>query len=299
MTTGCVFNIQHYSVHDGPGIRTIVFLKGCPLHCLWCSNPESQNNMPEIAYNPTKCIGDECRLCLDICPTNAIGWSEGMGLAKINFNRCTECLECGNVCPSKAISIYGKMMSVKEVMDIVEKDMNFYSRSGGGVTFSGGEPLMQKSFLMAALKEAQKRSIHTAIETSGYGDWENIAEIFSFLDYVLIDLKHIDDQKHKRYTGVSNKKILDNLKHLHATFPNKEIHVRTPVIPTFNDTDEELMAIRKFVTHNLPNARYELLKYHSFGRNKYDFIGKQCVLDKTLEISDDSFQHFKDVVGQK
>ncbi|MDO4280411.1 MAG: glycyl-radical enzyme activating protein [Peptococcaceae bacterium] len=295
MPTGTVFNIQHYSVHDGPGIRTIIFLKGCPLSCRWCSNPESHFPGPEVAFNPDKCIGGECKMCLKMAPTH-VSWDADADRPILADHRDAAVVRAGSLCPAKAMSIYGQTMSVEDAVREVEKDESFYSRSGGGVTFSGGEPLMQADFLRAVIKECKHRSIHTAIETTAFAPWEEVREIFADLDYLMVDCKHIDPAKHKAWTGVDNSLVLENLKHIHAEFPDKPIRVRTPVIPGFNDDAVTLSAIAHFVKTELPNAEYELLKYHRFGLNKYSFIGKDYTLERDLELDADRFAAFEALV---
>ena len=294
MTTGLVFNMQHYSVHDGDGIRTIIFLKGCPLKCIWCSNPEGQNPHKQLAYNPSKCIGDKCKMCLKKCDDEAIRWSADLNLPIVNFNKTKEDLKYAEFCPAKAMTIYGQEMTAKEVVKEIEKDQTFYTRSGGGGTFSGGEPIMQADFLVECLDLCRARGIHSCIETTVCRPWEEVEAVFDRLDSAYIDLKNMDDEKHKKFTGVSNALILENLKKIGQRYPDKPIRVRTPVIPTFNDTEEELLAIRAFVDTYLPNAEYEILKYHKFGKNKYDFIGSRYYMpDK--EIDDAYFAHLKDI----
>ena len=295
MSSGTVFNIQHYSVHDGPGIRTILFLKGCPLHCRWCSNPESHFPGPEVAFNPDKCIGSVCKMCQRRAP-ESVSWDEKSDRPLLTDHQSPAVVNAAEICPAKAMTVYGKEMSVEEVLYELEKDQNFYARSGGGVTFSGGEPLLQADFLRDVIAACKHHSIHTAIETTAYADWEDVRDIFEALDYLLVDLKHIDPEKHKAWTGVCNDIVKDNLKHIHQEFPDKPIRVRTPVIPGFNDDIDTLMSIADFVKTELPNAEYELLKYHRFGLNKYEFIGKEYTLDRNLELEEERFEAFKDLV---
>lgn len=297
MATGTVFNIQHYSVHDGFGIRTIVFLKGCPLHCLWCSNPEGKETEPQLAYNPTKCIGGVCKMCLKKCSGDYISWSEEADRPIIDFTRLDDgALELAKYCPAKALSVYGQAMTAEEVVAEVEKDSVFYARSGGGVTFSGGEPLLQADFLLACLTLCEQRGIHTGIETTLHAPWEKVQPIIEKLDHAYIDIKHINPEKHKQYTGVDNTMILENLKKIGELYPDKPIRLRTPVIPTFNDTEEELLAIRAFIDEYLPNAEYEILRYHSFGKNKYDFIGQTFKIPDHVILEEEKFEQFKQLV---
>jgi pyruvate formate lyase activating enzyme len=274
---GRIFNMQHYSVHDGPGIRTIVFLKGCPLSCSWCSNPESQLPQPELAYNVNKCIGlQECGRCLKVCHYGAIGKTENNKIS-IDRERCQKCFLCVPECPSKALHTFGELKSINEVLKVVEADGMFYARSGGGMTISGGEPFMQAEFTIELLKEAKRRRINTAIETSGYTDWAILKKACQYLDTILFDIKSMDDDKHVMFTKVSNKVILDNFKKLCEEFPRISILVRTPVIPGFNDSEEEIMAIINHIKDR-PNVSYEILPYHPLGQPKYDYLGREYTL---------------------
>lgn len=271
---GYVINIQPYSVHDGPGIRTIVFLKGCPLKCRWCSNPESQKDKPELAYNSSKCIlSSGCSECLNLCSNNEIRKTEGNEIT-IDRNIDIDPSILADACPSKALSVYGKLMTVDEVLNSVEKDSVFYARSGGGLTISGGEPLKQPGFTIELLKAAKKRRMNTAIETCGYTNWSNLEQAAEFLDTVLFDIKCINKDKHKEFTGVSNEIILDNFTKLCEKFPKLNKLVRTPVIPGFNDSEEDIEGIVDFLKGR-PNINYELLAYHRFGESKYEYIGRQ------------------------
>ena len=273
--TGIVFNIQKYSVHDGPGIRTIVFTKGCPLSCRWCSNPESQLLKPQMAFNATRCIGtDKCHYCMPACPYQAIT-TEGNSL-NIDCTHCNECetLACSKACPAGSIITYGQTRTVEDVLNAVAQDAIFYTRSGGGMTISGGEPLFQKDFAIALLREARRRRIKTAIETCGCYEWERLEEAAPYLNYVLYDVKHTDTEKHKWATGVGNELILSNLKKLLETFPELPVQVRTPVIPGFNDDEETARSIGKLLK-GYANVTYEALPYHRLGTQKYAFLGRE------------------------
>lgn len=276
---GYILNTQKYSLHDGPGIRTVVFLKGCPLRCKWCSNPESQSLYPEISYNKDKCIG--CFECINVCNKNAIKFinDETTEDSKILINRekCDRCGECSKVCPSKAITVYGKLINYKEIVDIVEKDSDFYSKSKGGLTISGGEPLAQVEFTKSILEEAKNRRIHRTIETCGYAKWNDLKEVAGLLDYIIFDIKSMDDEKHKKYTGVSNKIILDNFEKLCDEFPNIEKLVRTPIIPGFNDNIDDITKINQFI-EDKSNTKYELLPYHRLGTPKYENLGREYLM---------------------
>lgn len=273
--TGCVFNIQKFSVHDGPGIRTIVFLKGCGMRCSWCSNPESQALVPEKAYNENRCIGlDKCVRCVEACTRSAITRTES-GKISINRHRCEGCENfCVEACPAQGIIIYGQTRSVEDIVTIVEQDAIFYARSEGGMTLSGGEPLLQKDFLLALLREAKRRRINTAMETCGFAPWENLQEACEHLDSILFDIKSLDPVKHKECTGAPLDAVLDNFTKMMAHYPNLPVHVRTPIVPGVNDTVADILPIAE-LTAKYPNADLELLPYHRLGTQKYLFLGRE------------------------
>jgi pyruvate formate lyase activating enzyme len=277
---GVVFNIQKYSVHDGPGIRTIVFLKGCPLSCRWCSNPESQRGEPELAFNPNRCLTiSKCTRCFQVCERRAITCEEDNRL-KIERFLCDGCkMHCSLVCPAKALIVYGELRTVDEVLDIVEQDAAFYARSKGGMTISGGEPFIQFDFTMALLKEACRRRINTAVETCGMVQWKILETASEYLDFVLFDIKHIDSAIHEEHTGASNKLILDNFCRLTELDPQRPIRARTPIIPGFNDSEEVIASIAEFI-RPYQNVTYEILPYHRMGMQKYLF------LDRTSPMGD-------------
>lgn len=274
---GTVFNIQKFSVHDGEGIRTLVFLKGCPLHCLWCSNPESQNVKPEHAFNPSRCLSAQvCGRCLKVCPSGALGLVEGIILH--DRSRCTECMACVHACPSGAQSIYGESMSVEQVLNKVEEDGVFYHRSGGGMTLSGGEALTQHEFAHALLREGKRHHINTTIETCGCYPYGHLYEACKHLDKLIFDIKSLNPLKHKEFTGVDNALILKNFTAICEDFPYLPMLVRTPVVPGFNDSDDDILAIREFIPRR-PNIEYELLTYHRMGQPKYSYLGRRYELD--------------------
>ncbi|MDJ0780852.1 MAG: glycyl-radical enzyme activating protein [Desulfosarcinaceae bacterium] len=270
--TGIVFNIQHYSVHDGPGIRTVVFLTGCPLRCRWCSNPESQRSGPQLAYNRDKCLSFEhCIRCMEVCSAGAIQKGAD-NKATIDFEICTNCLLCADICPPTAIRVYGEEKSVKAVIDSVEGDSIFYSRSGGGLTLSGGEPLHQPAFAIALLREARRRRIHTAMETCGHCKTEDLLEAGAYLNHVLYDIKTMDAEVHRAGTGVSNEHLLSNFLALRDAWPKLPIRVRTPIVPGVNDSVEAIRAILEYIKE-VPNLTYEMLPYHRMGSPKYGYLG--------------------------
>lgn len=292
-----VFNIQHYSLHDGPGIRTTVFLKGCPLRCNWCSNPESQETKREFFYNSSNCIGKkECINCYNACNYNAISFDND-DRAIINREKCINCLKCAYSCNSKAISVQGELKTIDEILDVVEKDSYFYSRSEGGITLSGGEPLLYKEFTIDLLKEAKRRRINTAIETCGYSEYSILKECAKYLDTIIFDIKSLNDKKHKIFTGVSNYKILNNFNKLCEDFKSLNKIVRTPVIPGFNDSKEDIKAIVEFLNER-ENVKHELLPYHKLGLNKYKYLGRKYLMD-TSELNEDKFKLLKDLSSLK
>ena len=280
--SGVVFNEQKFSVHDGRGIRTLIFLKGCPLACKWCSNPESQKLETERAFNLNRCItAPLCGRCVIACPSGAITESDGLLLD--DRSKCTNCFACVEQCPSGAQSLYGEKRSVDQVLKRVEEDGVFYARSGGGLTLSGGEATMQPDFILALLREAKKRRIDTAMETCGHCDWEVLKQACTLLGGLIFDIKCMDSAKHKKFTKVGNELILKNFKRVCENFNDLPILVRTPVIPEFNDTEKDILAIREFIQHK-SNIKYELLPYHRMGQPKYEYLGREYLYkDITLD----------------
>ena len=271
---GLVFNIQKFSLHDGPGIRTIVFLKGCPLACIWCSNPEGQSTAPELIYTSDRCIGvEDCDRCVAVCPEQALT-KDDEGKICIDRSICDACGDCAFVCPSRALEESGEWLGVDDVLRIVEEDDAFYARSGGGLTVSGGEPLAQGAFVRALLGAARDRGIDTAIETSGLCNWKTMKAVAPLTDRIFFDIKCLCPEKHERVTGVSNRKILQNFRRLRAEFPQVDVVVRTPVIPGVNDSEDDILAIVEFVNDAGGASAYELLPYHGFGEAKYTKLGK-------------------------
>lgn len=269
---GLLFNMQRYSVHDGQGIRTLLFLKGCPLRCRWCSNPESQSLHPELAYNSEKCIG--CGYCLPHVPSGVMSRGDD-GRMRFHPERSAgQDLRCTAACPAKALIHYGDKENVSGLLDLVEQDSLFYARSGGGLTLSGGEPLSQPDFTTALLLEARRRRIHTAMETSGHAPLETCLQAFALVRELFYDIKHLDPDQHRAATGVDNVLILNNIRMARREFPNLPLTVRTPVVPGVNDQPETIADIARFVRDEVPGARYELLEYHRFGAPKYRYLGR-------------------------
>jgi pyruvate formate lyase activating enzyme len=263
-----IFDIKRFAIHDGPGIRTTVFLKGCPLHCLWCHNPEGIENKFELIARPSRCA--RCYSCISACSLAAI--SENSGPIEIDRSRCDLCGKCVKVCMYEALEMAGREISVKDVIEEVEKDRIFYEQSGGGVTISGGEPLGQPKFCQEILTALNKKNIPAALDTSGLAPWEVLATNAGKADIVLYDLKMIDAKKHKKYTGVSNALILDNLKKLSRE--HKNIVIRIPLAAGVNDDDENIRLTIDFITPLKTIKKVSLLKYHKGGSEKYKNLGK-------------------------
>ena len=258
---GLVFNVMRYALHDGPGIRTTVFFKGCPLSCWWCHNPESRRPQPELMYFRERCLG--CGTCVAACPEHAISARDG-GVA--TSDACRVCGACAPVCPADAREIVGRWMTLEEVLAEVEKDRIFYDESGGGVTFSGGEPLLQPEFLEALLLACRARGLHTTVDTCGLASPEILLRLAPLVDLFLFDLKLLDAEQHARYVGVSNETILANLELLARG--GRTVIVRFPVIPGINDAAGQVAQMIAFLTR-LGLRRIDLLPYHKIAQDKY------------------------------
>ena len=272
--TGVIFNIQKFSLHDGEGIRTVVFLKGCPLTCRWCANPEGQAHALEMLVSRERCIGpDGCARCLPVCVAAALA-RDADGRIVLDRARCDLCGACVPACPGAALETAGRRVTVAEVLRIVEEDSAFYVRSGGGLTLSGGEPLAQPVFAAALLAAAHGRGLDTAVETCGLCRWMDLAAALPFVDRLFFDIKCIDDARHRQWTGVSNQRILDNFRRVRTEFPQLPVVARTAVIPGFNDTSAALQAIADFVAAAGGAAVQERLPYHRLGEPKYARLGR-------------------------
>jgi pyruvate formate lyase activating enzyme len=263
VASGRVFDVQRFSLHDGPGIRTVVFLKGCPLRCAWCANPESQQAAPQIAWFESLCAG--CGRCVPACPRGAI--SIDGGRVRTDRRLCTACGECAAACSRGARRLMGREATVDEVMNEVRRDAVFYRRSGGGVTFSGGEPLAQPEFLLECLRRCRRWGYHTAVETCGQARWEDLRAAADVTDLFLYDLKHLDPLRHERLTGVRNALIIRNLERLLEL--GAAVTVRVPVVPGANDDHDSLEALAAFVAGHPRIRRVELLPCHALGAHKY------------------------------
>ena len=259
---GYVFDIKKYAIHDGPGIRTTIFFKGCPLQCRWCHNPESWRMDPEPGFRRTRCL--RCGRCVEVCDARAITMTENGPVTDVN--KCRTCGECVRICTQGAKEIIGQQMTVDQVMHEIEKDVIFYDESGGGVTFSGGEPLMQPEFLLALLNRCRAHDIHTAVDTTCYAKPEVVQKVAALTDLFLCDIKHMDGAVHKRFTGVDNEQILYNIKDLATT--GKSIVIRIPVVPGFNDDPANIEMTADFVASLGDIVRIDILPYNRGGMEK-------------------------------
>lgn len=273
---GSIFNIQRYSIHDGPGIRTTVFFKKCNLGCVWCQNPESQYELPEVFFDAEKCAG--CGRCADVCPEEAVSLRDGRSFT--DRVRCTGAGACVEACPNGARSLMGRIASLDEVFGEVAEDTLFYEDSGGGVTLSGGDPLAQPEFALALLRRCKEAGLHTTIDTCGYAAWYHVKKLMPYVDLVLYDFKHMDSAKHKQYTGFGNEPILRNAKGIHREF-KKPMRARYAVIPGYNDSVENAEALAGFIADELDaSVPVDLLPFHKFGGAKYQR------LDRIDELAD-------------
>lgn len=301
---GLVLNIQHFCIHDGPGIRTTVFLKGCPLRCQWCSNPESIHPKPELAYNVGKCLGEkECGFCLkNVCPESAfyVASSGRYPDDKVRLNRdlCTNCGRCVRVCPTNALYLFGHELTVDQVLDEVEQDSAFYRKSGGGLTVSGGECLLQPDFVAALMREAHQRGINTTVETAGHVPWADMEKVLLHADTVLHDYKLTNCNQHKQWCGVDNKLILANFKKAYDTFPGKRFIARTPIIPGINDSEEHIRAVLAFIKPNKNVIDYELLPYMRFGESKYGFLGKTYTMPDLKPPAEEALRRLRAIINE-
>lgn len=272
-----VFDIQKFSVHDGPGIRTIIFLKGCPMKCQWCANPESQISVPEVMAHPEKCIG--CGKCGEVCESPF----DLYGVEIREKTNCSNCGACAEKCYAGARKLTGKIMTVDEVIKEADKDMIFYKQSGGGITFSGGEAMLYPEFVSEVAAHYKKQGVSTAVETCGDVPWENFKKVISVLDLVLFDLKIMDSVVHEKYTGRPNERILDNLR---QTAKEIETIIRMPIIPTINDDVNNIEAVGRFI-ESLDGKvkKIHILPYHNYGMSKYKGLGREYLL-KDLKAPD-------------
>lgn len=288
--TACIFNIQKYSIHDGPGIRTVVFFKGCPLNCLWCSNPESQDNKMQIICDKTKC--EQCLHCINVCPKNAIILNNEH--IEVDSNKCISCFTCKNSCPKKALTIEGEFLTLLKVFNEVMKDEMFYEESNGGVTLSGGEVLMQHEFASQLLKLFKIKNIHTAIETTGYASSEAFSKFIEDVDLLLFDMKHYDREKHFKATNVYNDIIIENLKI--AIDIRKDVIIRIPVIPDINSSLEDARGFCKLLKSITTNSlKVNLLPFHQFGQKKYELLNKTYAFQNITQLHEEDLLEYKNI----
>jgi glycyl-radical enzyme activating protein len=285
MPTGIVFDIQRFALHDGPGIRTTVFLKGCPLNCLWCHNPESINPKPQLSYNDEKCA--QCGKCVKVCAVKAHSINNTQH--QIDYEKCTACGKCVENCLHDALKMVGKTMTVDEVMEEVIKDKEYYAQSNGGLTISGGEPMRQFDFTLELLKSAKAASIHTCLDTCGFAPVDQFQKIIPLVDLFLYDYKETDLDSHKKLTGVSNELILSNFDFLLSE--NAKVILRCPLVPGVNDSDDHLKGIAKISAKYPQIEAIEIMPYHDMGRDKANRIGKKlknnvliATIDETKKI---------------
>jgi len=278
-TEGIIFNIQRYSLHDGPGLRTVIFFKGCQLRCKWCSNPESHEFKRELYVSTLQCIG--CGQCIKVCPQKAL--SKVDGCIVIDRALCKSCDLCTELCPSGAIQFYGKAQTAYEVFKTVLRDATFYRNSNGGVTLSGGEPTLQPDFAYEILSMCKEEGINTAIETCGFTRWENLEKLLPLLDYVYYDVKHVISAKHVAGTGSDCSIILANLKKLISV--KHDVVIRIPVIPSFNDDKHSIDAIIDWIDTNLSGISVEIMAYHRYGEGKYELLGREYQMKNVNNLS--------------
>lgn len=274
--TAIITNIQHYTIHDGPGIRTEIFFKGCTLHCPWCSNPETINKVREIGVYPSKCMTKEkCSWCIKVCPLEGkpLVFSDDGLISKVNIiDRCIDCFACADECPNHAIKIWGDIKTLDDLMSVIKSDKDFYDRTNGGVTLNGGEVLVQWEFARELLKQCKADNINTCVETALNVPWEHAESVFEYTDLVITDIKHMDRDIHKKLTGVSNDLILSNIEK--TARMGKKLVIRTPVIAGYNNSEENIRATAEFICNNLERKiiAYQLLPFRRMGTEKYNSL---------------------------
>jgi pyruvate formate lyase activating enzyme len=280
---GVILRIERTSIHDGPGLRTVLFLKGCPLSCRWCSSPESQRTVPEKGYSPDRCIG--CGTCVAHCPDGALSLVDGT--VRTEVSSCSECFGCVAVCPHDARKGYGQRMTVSQAITEISKDEIFFFHSGGGVTISGGECLLQPDFTAGVLKGCRLRSIDTAIETSLFASWQSIEKTLPFLNTIYVDIKHPNGNQHRDLVGIDNSLMLANLEKLDQDDHPFGLHLRIPLIPGVNDADDTLLAVLAIAAPLKKLKEIELLPYHRLGVATYALLGRPYQLENLAVPSDE------------
>lgn len=293
MLTGKIFNIQHFSTEDGPGVRTTVFFQGCPLRCLWCANPESQKAVPQLAHRAPVCI--KCGTCIRACPNGALQVRDGK--VAVDRKLCQSCGTCVSVCPSKAMFFYGSEKTIDEVFRDVMKDAGFYRDCEGGVTASGGECMLQAEFVAELFRRCKAEGIHTTLDTCGQFPEEKLASVLPYTDLVLFDLKHMDSEAHKRYTGFDNSGILRNLTAIVRS--GTAVYIRIPVIPGYNDSEENLIATAEYVWALDPTLHVDLLPYHRFGESKYAMLDMAYPLSGVVSPTDEQMQGYRRIFTER
>lgn len=288
-----IWKIDRFAIHDGPGIRTNIYFKGCPLRCWWCSNPEGQHREDELGFSVNKCTG--CGLCFNICPQGAIE-PQG-GHPAVDFTKCNLCGQCVAVCPAAALYIYGGCYTLAQIMDIVERDRYIYRRSGGGITCTGGEPLMQTKFVQSLLAKCREVGIHTVVDTCGCVSWSRFRETLTNIDWLFFDLKNIDSRRHKKLTGRDNAMILDNLRTASAVLgeTGRILVIRQVVVPGRND-EGNIRALAKLASE-LPHLdMIELLPYHNYGMHKHQTLGRQYRLKDLAPPSEAKLKKYQEII---
>jgi pyruvate formate lyase activating enzyme len=285
-----VLSITRMTIHNGPGIRTLILFKGCPLHCLWCSTPEAQKDEAEIAFHPDRC--NHCKQCVLVCPANAINLTGET--VSINRTVCVNCGQCVRVCYTEAIKLLGQEMTIEELLTEIKKDAVIYKHSHGGVTISGGEPLLNPKFTQGLLRVLKKESISAGVDTCGHVPWADIEKVLPYVDFFLWDIKHMDSEEHRKFTGVSNNLILSNV--LSVSKRNIPLYIRVPVIPGYNDSEENIKAICEFVRGLTSVVSIDLLPLHHLGKARYNSLNLTYPIADIPLIPDNVLHNIKRLV---